>query len=147
FGTIKSAFDKLKTSLDALKPGSLFTGRTITTSSADHVAVKAASDGTAAVGSIDVVVDRLASAHKIRFNELPADSELGVGTLRFTYGSGPDANFDIAITEENNSLRQLAAAINDKNAGITASVVSSASGESLVLTAKSTGAESTISVT
>lgn len=147
FGTIKSAFDKLKTSLDALKPGALFTGRTITTSSADHVAVKAASGSTASVGSLDVVVDRLASAHKIRFTEQPAETELAAGTLRFTYGSGPDANFDIEITEDNNSLRKLAAAINDKNTGLTASVVSSASGESLVLTAKATGADSTISIT
>lgn len=146
YASIKSAFDKLKTSIDALKAENLFKGRTVSTTSAEYVSVKSATGATPDIGSYEVVVDQLASAHKIRFNEIAKDTELASGTLRFSYGTGEADNFEIEITEDNNSVRQLAAAINAKKAGISATVVATETGESLVLTSSRTGVDGAISV-
>lgn len=147
-GTVKSAFDGLQTAINALKSNTLFSGRSFASSASEYVTAKAGSS-TATVGSFEVVVDRLAQANKIRFNELPTGSTLDDGSLEIRYGVGAEDELNIVIDSSNNTLRQLAAAINEQagGKGISASVVASATGESLVLTSLTSGADSAISVT
>ncbi|MET0362791.1 MAG: flagellar filament capping protein FliD [Sphingobium sp.] len=54
----------------------------------------------------------------------------GSGTLKFTVGS---SSFDVTMAVPNNTLADLAKAINDKNGGVTANVVTDANGSRLVL--------------
>jgi flagellar hook-associated protein 2 len=61
---------------------------------------------------------------------------VGEGTLTITTGA---TNVDVTITAANNNLNGLAKAINDKNAGVTASVVTDSNGARLVVKGK-TGA-------
>ena len=147
-GSVKSAFASLQTAINAFKPGTLFDGRSFSSSESDFATAKAAASGTAVVGSFEVVVDRLASAYKIRFNETPTATTLDEGTLSFTYGPNPEDTFNVVVDSENNTLRQLSAAINAQanGKGLVASVVTSGTGESLVLTALQSGDNSTITV-
>lgn len=62
---------------------------------------------------------------------------VGEGTLTITVGGGTPV--DVTIDSTNNNLNGLAKAINDKNAGVTATVVTDASGARLVVKGK-TGA-------
>jgi flagellar hook-associated protein 2 len=137
--TVKSAFAKMQTAVNALKSDSLFSARTFSSDQSDYVTAKAGS-GSAALGSFEVVVDRLAQANKIRFNETPNGTSFG-----------PDAEdrIEVSVDSSNNTLRQLAASINAQagGQGVSASVIGSASGETLVLTALNSGADSALSVT
>lgn len=70
---------------------------------------------------------------------------VGEGVLTISVGGG--AGVDVTIDSSNNNLNGLAKAINDKNAGVTASVVTDANGARLVVKGKTGGANSfTLSV-
>lgn len=145
--TVKSAFDSLQTAVNALKSDSLFSTRTFSSDQSDYVTAKAGS-GTAALGSFEVVVDRLAQANKIRFNETPNGTTLDNGTLTIEFGPDAEDRIEVSVDSSNNTLRQLAASINAKagGQGVSASVIASETGETLVLTALNSGADSTLSV-
>lgn len=69
----------------------------------------------------------------------------GVGTLTFT-NTKSGTSFDVTLTSPANTLADLAKAINDKNGGISASVVTDANGSRLVMKS-ATGADSAFTVT
>lgn len=146
--TVKSAFAKMQTAVNALKSDSLFSARTFSSDQSDYVTAKAGS-GSAALGSFEVVVDRLAQANKIRFNETPNGTTLDNGTLSISFGADAEDSIAVSVDSNNNTLRQLAASINAQagGKGVSASVIGSATGETLVLTALNSGADSALSVT
>src|SRR5204862_5995788 len=70
---------------------------------------------------------------------------VGEGTLTISVGGG--AGVDVTIDSSNNNLNGLAKAINAKNAGVTASVVTDVNGARLVVKGKTGGANAfTLSV-
>ncbi|WP_116141494.1 flagellar filament capping protein FliD [Trinickia diaoshuihuensis] len=141
-GAVKSALSALKTSLEGLADGSIFSQFAATTTGKGIVATTSTG---AAAGSYSVYVEQLASANQISSKPVAHDATLGTGTL--TIGVG-DASTTIDIDSNNNTLSGIAAAINASahNPGVTAAVVKGSDGEHLVLTSKQTGAANTVTV-
>lgn len=69
---------------------------------------------------------------------LSGTDAVGEGTLTISVGGG--AGVDVTIDSSNNNLNGLARAINDKNAGVTASVITDANGARLVVKGRTGGA-------
>lgn len=145
-GELKSAMSGFSNALATLaRGGSLSTQPT----SADTSIVKASLlTGASAAGlSASVEVKRIASA-QASHSGLIADpaASLGAGTLTLTFGTatvdagtmtgftaGSGTPVDIAIDAATSSLSDIAAAINAKKAGVTASVIGDVNGSRLVL--------------
>lgn len=142
FGTLKSS---LSTFQDALKGlTDLKAGRTAGSSDGDILGVSA--DDGAALGTYGISVSQLASAQSLASESFPdSTSALGTGTLTLQVGSGDAAT--ITIDSTNNSLEGIAAAINEADAGVSATIVNDGSGDRLVLNSLDTGAANTISLT
>lgn len=135
--TFQSAIKDLK-SLDAFK--------VFAVASSDVTAVTATANSTAAVGSLDVKVNRLAQADK--------QGSLAIAdTNTTTLGAGGDqmtitvAGVATPLVVGGMTLSQIRTAINEANAGVTATIVSeSASSNHLVLTSNETGAAQAMSL-
>ncbi|GIX36244.1 MAG: flagellar hook-associated protein 2 [Lysobacteraceae bacterium] len=144
--SLKGAFSALQSAVTAFRSDSLFQARSFSSTQQDYVVAVASGSAAAAIGSFEVVVDRLASAQRIRFNELAEGAPLQEGTLSIQFG--PDAEDTLSVdVQAGDTLRQLAAAINAKGKPVSATVVRSDTGESLVLSSGRTGAAYTLSVT
>jgi flagellar hook-associated protein 2 len=116
------------------------------TSTNTAVLVASASPG-AALGTYTVTVNRLASAHQIATATTFADKDaevFGTGTLTIQVGA---QSKDVTISQGQNSLTGIAAAINAANAGVHAAVVQVDGGYRLLLTSKTSGAGGAITVT
>ena len=150
YGQVKSNLSTLRDALSALTGPSLW-AQTVGSSS-DPAAVAVTTGSATAPGSYSVEVSQLAQAQSnATAIALPsADSLVGEGTLRielgtwgpgqtsFTPKSGATA-VDITVGPPEKSLAQLRDAINAANAGVTASILTDASGARLVLRSASTG--------
>lgn len=144
-GQLRSALTGIATSLDTrVRSGEL--GLQLASSDA-AVAVERVGAGPAGPLASGLAVNRLAVGQRLNSATLAsAAAPVGLGTLTiisgrrspdgnggFTFTAGPRPSVNIRITAENNSLSGLAQAINASNAGLTASIVASASGATLVL--------------
>ncbi len=145
-GTLKSALSTFQSSLGSLDTASAF-GTLQATSSSPSVFTAAATSG-ATLGSYAITVSQLAQAQQLRSNVFAAggSSTVGTGTLSLSLGG---TSFSVAIDSSNDTLAQIAAAINTAagNPGITANVLTGSDGAYLVLSSSLTGAANTISVT
>lgn len=121
-------------------------------------AVKATSSNPSAIGvtvkagapatSVTMTVQNLAKAQSTASTAVPAGTAMGTGSMTielgswsgnaFTAGSGTPVSVTIAAGED--SLTEIAAKINDANAGVSATVLKDASGERLLMRSKDTGA-------
>ena len=157
FGKIQSLFSTLRDAAAALGRPALWQQTTATSS--DATALTASASGAAATGSYSVQVARLAQAHTLASAPLPAGtSTVGTGTLKielgswnadqsaFTPRSGSTA-VDIAIGDGDNTLQKIRDKINAANAGVTAAIVTDASGARLTLRSKETGATQALRIT
>jgi flagellar hook-associated protein 2 len=149
YGQMKSGLATLRDAAAALTRASTW-GAT-TGSSSDAVAVSVSTNATTRPGSYAIEVQRLASAQSNATRVYAsADSLVGEGSLRIelgTWGAGqtsftPKAGataVDISVGPPAESLAQLRDKINASNAGVTASVLTDASGARLVLRSSATG--------
>lgn len=157
FGRIQSLFSTLRDSAAALGRATLWQQTTATSS--DATALIATASGAAATGSYSVQVAKLAQAHTLASAPLAAaTSAVGTGTLKielgswnadqsaFTPRSGSTA-VDIAIGDGDNTLQKIRDKINAANAGVTAAIVTDASGARLTLRSKETGATQALRIT
>jgi len=137
----------LSTQLDlgALKRASTFQSRTATSSNIDALAITTA--GTTAVpGSYTLDVVQVAKAHQLAtVGQVSAETSFASGTLSLQVGN--DAATEITFSA-GGSLNNVAAAINNADAGITASVINDGSGSPyrLVLKGDKTGADNDVLV-
>lgn len=154
FGSLKSTMSDFQSALSDLSSTQKLAARAATTSNENAFTVTA--DSSAAIGSSNIQITQLASAHKMASNasyETP-NSAVGAGTLNISSGG---ASFSVDITAgENNTLVDIRNAINDAegNTGVTASILTVSDGSGgtqskLVLSSNETGAanEITVSVT
>jgi len=143
-GQMKSALTALQNSLTStgLSDGSIFTQLGATMSGTGITATT--STGTAA-GSYSVSVQKIATANQISSGAYASGATLGTGTVTIGVGSG---SMTVNLDSTNNTLAGLASAINasTSNPGVTASVVTAANGQHLVLTSTQTGAANTVTV-
>jgi flagellar hook-associated protein 2 len=149
YGQMKSGLATLRDAAAALTRASTW-GAT-TGSSSDAAAVSVSTNATTRPGSYAIEVQRLASAQSNATRVYAsADSLVGEGSLRIelgTWGAGqtsftPKAGataVDISVGPPAESLAQLRDKINASNAGVTASVLTDASGARLVLRSSATG--------
>lgn len=154
-GTVKSAFDALKTSLDGLQKVDALGARTVsstmlslasgatTNATTDAVLTPTAGRNTP-VGSYQVEVQSLATAHKLLGAGTDIETKFGAGTLRVAIGENA---VDVAI-KENATLADVRSAINDAAGkyGVQAALLTSDQGHHLSLGSAKTGAANAISI-
>lgn len=150
YGIIKNSFADLKTAADKLS--SLNNLNPLKATSSDDKIVSATASASSANGSYSIEVSQLAKAQSVAaLGVATADTTVGTGSLTITlgsYDSGTNAftnNADktpvtINIGAGQQTLDGIKQAINDSNAGVTASIVNDGAGSRLVLTSKETGA-------
>lgn len=152
-GKLQGYFATLRDKANLLTAPTLWSGTTAT--SADASAVTVATGSSAVAGSYAVNVSRLAVGQTVTSTAQPAaTSTLGAGTLTIelgTWGDGePAAGFtakagsspvSITIGDGETSLSAIRDKINSAGAGVTATLVTDASGTRLSLRSQATGAE------
>ena len=150
---LQGYFSSLRDKSNALTAPTLWSGTTAT--SADPAAVKVSTGTNAVAGSYAVNVGRLAVGQTVTSTTLPAaTSTLSAGTLTIelgAWGAGdPAAGFTakagssavtIDIADGETSLSAIRDKINSASAGVTASLVTDASGTRLSLRSAATGSE------
>jgi flagellar hook-associated protein 2 len=152
YGQVNSSLSTLRDAAAKLTSPSLWSGVKPTSSDASAVSVSAT--GTPVTGSLSVQVTQLASAQSLASGSFAsAGSVVGAGTLTFELGtwatdtnntptgftpkSGSSAvNVTIDATD---TLSQVRDKVNAANAGVTAAIVTDASGARLTFTSKATG--------
>lgn len=159
YGTIKSQVAALQDASTALlTTGSSWIAQTATSSLA-AVTVSATSSASAANFSVDVT--RLAQAQTVAAKSLTAGAPIGAGSgtgkLTIQLGSwgsggagpftpGSSAAVDVDVNETD-SYATIAAAINAKNAGVTATVLKNGTTERLSIRSTTTGADAGFTIT
>jgi flagellar hook-associated protein 2 len=116
----------------------------IGTSSASGV-VTATADGTATTAVHTVVVNALATTSSFYTGAL-ASGTTTFGNGSFTLQVGTNAAATVTVDGTNDTLAGIAAAINQQNLGVTANVVTDASGARLSLVSNTTGAPGDITI-
>ena len=160
-GKMQGYFSALQTKANALTSGTLWSD-TVATSS-DTASVKVSTSTGAVAGSYAVAVGHLAAGQTVTSAALASSSAtLNEGSLTIELGSyqagAPAAGFDakagasaitLSIGSGDTSLASLRDKINASGAGVSASIISDASGARLSLRSKDTGVENAfrISVT
>jgi len=157
-GSLTSAFDGLKTALDALQKSDALGARSVSTVGAggsgggtgtgtgsSTTAVSASVGKGTPLGRYEVEVLSLASAHKLVGGGMAAETTFGAGSLRLEIG---EASVEIAIAE-GASLADVRSAINQAGAshGVEATLLRSDDGHHLSVSGAKTGAANAISLT
>lgn len=138
----------LRTSAIGLSKQTSF--QTMSATSTDEFLVSASVTGNAAPGTHTLTVNRLAQAHQLASQGF-ADTDttsIGSGTVTIQVGSG--ASTTIEIDAGNNTLSGLRDAINNADAGVTASIVNDGSALNpyrLLITGAATGAANSVHIT
>jgi len=150
YGIIKNSFADLKTATDKLT--NLSNLNPLKATSTDDKVVSATASSANAKGSYSIEVSQLAKAQSVAtLGVATADTVVGTGSLTITLGSY-DSNTNtftdnadktpvtINIGAGQQTLEGVRQAINEADAGVTASIVNDGAGSRLVLTSKDTGA-------
>lgn len=135
FGQIKSLVSTLSDTLDKLTSVTGWNAVNATSSNSSAVSVSAVGGTLPTTFNVEVSVLAKAKA-TASAAVLPVGGAVGAGTLTFTPVSGTAV--DVAVTATD-TVSDVASKINGANAGVTATVLSDASGERLLLRSKSTG--------
>ncbi len=148
FATLESNLYGLQSDTNqlALSAGGAFDGLTATPS--NTTTLTAAAGSAAIPGTYSLTVNSLAQSNQIASQGFSdPNATLQQGTLKIQVGSG--AAVTVTLNSQNNTLQGLATAINSSDAGVQAAVINdgSATPYRLMLTATSTGAANSISIT
>ncbi|MCA8996274.1 MAG: flagellar filament capping protein FliD [Planctomycetaceae bacterium] len=137
--TFQSIADRL-----ARSHNSVFFDRSVAVSEESALLVSAENE--AALGTYQITVDELARAHQVASQGFAdTDATITEGTLTLQVGAGDAVT--ITIDSTNNTLQGLADAINDADAGLSATTVSDGTASRLLLTANETGLANEIQIT
>ena len=140
-GQVKSGLAKLDTALEKL--ANLSDTRSVQVSDSKLVAVTA--DADADVGSYSITVSHLARAEsRASTGFADPDASLGTGELTLSVGAGEPVT--IQIGEGEDTLRGIRDAINDAEAGVSATLVKDGEEYRLLLSAAETGLDSVITL-
>lgn len=150
YGIIKNSFADLKTATDKLT--NLSNLNPLKATSTDEKVISATASSANAKGSYSIEVSQLAKAQSVAtLGVATSDTVVGTGSLTITLGSY-DSNTNtftdnadktpvtINIGAGQQTLEGVRQAINEADAGVTASIVNDGAGSRLVLTSKDTGA-------
>lgn len=137
YGKFRSSLSSFQTAIKDLKSLDAFKIYAVASTNAD--AVTATGNSSAAVGTLDIQVNRLAQAHKLgslAVADTGTSTLGGSGDQMTVTVDGNDVTFDVGGM----TLSQIRSAINETDAGVTATIVSeSATSHHIVLTSNETG--------
>ena len=141
YSSLSSGLSSLETALDALTSSTDgFSSLTATSGNEDVVKVTATSK--AVTGSYSVTVNQLATQQSLKSTEFTSSEAVGAGTLTLTVGSTSTA----ITVDSSDTLSDIASAINDAGAGVSAYVVNDGSGQVLMLKSTATGASNAFTI-
>jgi flagellar hook-associated protein 2 len=144
-GTLKGALAAFKAALEPLKSVEAFQSRKAT--SADTKIFTVTADTDAVAGSYNVEVVQLAKANQLASEPFVGGSSatVGYGSLAISVG---DKTFNVTIDQDAATLDDIRNAINSAtdNTGVQATLLNTAGGSRLILTANATGESSAIKV-
>ena len=152
FGKLQSLVSTLQGAVGKL---SSITGwNAVSASSSNDKLITASAIGGTVETTFSVTVSQLAKAQVSTSDALSAAGVVGEGTLKIETGKwsagsfavGTSPSIDVAVTSTD-TLADIAGKINGANAGVTASILSDASGERLLLRSKTTGEEAGFQMT
>ena len=135
FGQIKSLVSALSDTLGKLTSVTGWNAVTATSSNSAAVSVSAVGGTLPTTFSVEVSVLAKAKA-TASAAVLPIGGAIGEGTLTFTPVSGTAVDIEVTDTD---TVSDVASKINGSSAGVSATVLSDASGERLLLRSKTTG--------
>lgn len=144
YGSLKSMATALGDAADKLSKSTNWT--TVTATSSDSSAVGVSASGTAQRTSLSIEVQRLAKAQSTASAAVAKDSPMGSGTLSIQLGSwasgtfapGSAAAVNVSVAADD-SVSDIAAKINDAEAGVSATVLRDSAGERLLIRSNETG--------
>ena len=142
-GTLKGALSDFQGAVTALKESDVFFSFKAVSGSDDVISVTDSAEALA--GRYNVTVSGMAQAQQLRSSAFTgSDQTVGTGTMTLQVGS--DAEVEIAIDSDHQTLTGIADAINEADAGVTAAVIHDGSGNYyLTLVSGKTGSDNTIS--
>jgi len=144
-GALRSAVSELNTTREGLNSLSAFQKQTVSSTSSSILTATAS--GTLLVARFNLQVQQLASSSKVALQSVPggASSTFNSGTLTISAGS---SSLEVDVVAGKNKLTDIRDAINTAGVskGISASIVSDASGSRLVLSSTKTGEGNDIQV-
>jgi len=151
-GTVKSAFDTLKTSLTALKAATAFDTRTVSViKGGTEDILTASASNVAANGTHNIVVESLAAADKwIADTAISKTKTFDAGTLTLTVGAGTDKAKDLSIeVEKGDTLSSIRTKIEKAGRanGVQATLITSGDTQYLSVSQEKTGAANAIALT
>jgi len=148
-GKIQAALDAFRGALDNMKTASSFSG--LTGSSTDEKVATVTTGNGAAAGSFALVVDKLATASKISTKVFAggASSVVNAGAAPTTLNIKQGTNTFAVSVPAGATLQQVRDSINSQyaNQGLSANIVTDASGSRMVLTSTTTGLGSDLTLT
>ncbi|MEE1949781.1 flagellar filament capping protein FliD [Pseudomonas alcaligenes] len=144
-GTLKGSLSGLQTAIQNLNKPSLFSTRTASSSSSAVLSAKA--DSAAIAGKYSVQVQQLATSSKVGLQSVPADASTTFSSGKMTISAG-STSIEVDVSATNNTLAGMRDSINaaGKDKGISATIVTDASGSRLVLSSTATGAGNDIKI-
>ena len=162
FGTAKGSLSDLQSSLASLTDLATYSKISATSSNSSKVSVSA--ESTAQAASYQVGVTNLAESQSFASTAFAATDTFGTGTLTLTFGTPtydgttPDTYntfvadatktaVNIDITSSNNTLEGLRDAINDADAGVSASLLKDGDDFRLLITTDETGVANSLQIT
>lgn len=144
-GTMRSVIGEFSSTLQSLNKLSAFQKQTVFSTSSSVLTATTA--GTVPAGRFSLQVQQVASSSKVAMQSVAGTSAatFNSGSLSISAGS---SSINIDVTATNNSLLGIRDAINTAGSsqGISASIISDASGSRLVLSSNKTGAGNDIQV-
>lgn len=137
-GTLKGSLSSLQTTIQSLSKASVFETRTASSSSSSVLTAKAAASADA--GKYSMQVQQLASSSKVALQSVSSTSGTTFNSGKLTISAG-SSTIEVDVTAANNTLSGIRDSINEegKSSGISATIVTDASGSRLVLSSSKTG--------
>ncbi|MDP3814379.1 flagellar filament capping protein FliD [Pseudomonas sp.] len=144
-GSFRSVISELSTTLQSLNKLSAFQKQTVSSTNSSVLTATASSD--VPVGKFSLQVQQLASSSKVALQSVTGGSAATFNSGSLTISAGT-SSIDVDITADNNSLLGIRDAINTAGSsqGISASIVTDASGSRLVLSSSEAGAGNDLQV-
>ncbi len=135
YGQIQSLVSTLSDAASSL--ASVTGWNAVTATSSDAATVTASALGGTSPTAFNVEVSALAKAKSTTSAVVaPASSAVGAGTLSLTLGSGSSVSLTVSASD---TVANVASAINGASAGVTATVLTDATGDRLLLRSTATG--------
>lgn len=147
YGTLKSALTSFQTANTALNSADLFTATTATSSS---TAFSATTSGNTIAGKYTVSISQLAQAQTLTSTQTQSDTSTAIAssdsTITIQQANGDDP-ITVSLTAADSSLSGIRDAINNADAGVSASIIKTSEGSYVLsLTSDDTGAANSMTV-